>query len=218
MNIAHWLLGIGDRHLLNVLLNFKNGRVIGIDFNLCFGAASRDLPVPELMPFRLTPQFVNVMNPMQVSGIITKCMTHSLRCFRNSKKLLKACMEVFVREPAIDWLDAAKDCYQKRTDDDVELVVADWNPSLRIELASEKLNGMNPRKVLTTELSIGAVSQRSDYLRGYLRVVNGDPQHNKRAIVADVNLTVEDQVASLIDLASDPVVLGVTYSGWCPWI
>lgn len=37
MNIAHWLLGIGDRHLSNILMDMKNGRLIGIDFGIAFG-------------------------------------------------------------------------------------------------------------------------------------------------------------------------------------
>lgn len=108
MNIAHWILGIGDRHLSNVLLNVKTGRLVGIDFGLSFGAATRDQAIPELVPFRLTPQFVNVMSPLGVAGLISKCMIHSLHCFKTSKKLLMACMDVFVREPSIDWLISAR--------------------------------------------------------------------------------------------------------------
>lgn len=108
MSIAHWILGIGDRHLSNVLLNIKTGRLVGIDFGLSFGAATRDQAIPELVPFRLTPQFVNVMSPLGVTGLISKCMNHSLRCFKSSKKLLMACMDVFIKEPSIDWLISAR--------------------------------------------------------------------------------------------------------------
>lgn len=72
LSVAHWLLGIGDRHLSNVLLNVRTGRVVGIDFGLAFGAGTRDQNVPELLPFRLTPQFVTVMSPLGLTGVITK--------------------------------------------------------------------------------------------------------------------------------------------------
>lgn len=29
MNIANWVLGIGDRHLSNILINNKNGKLVG---------------------------------------------------------------------------------------------------------------------------------------------------------------------------------------------
>lgn len=63
----------------NILFDKKNGYLIGIDFGVAFGNATRNLPIPELIPFRLTPHFVNVLEPMGVSGLIKKNMTHTLR-------------------------------------------------------------------------------------------------------------------------------------------
>lgn len=34
MNIAHWVLGIGDRHLDNFVVDMRNAQLIGIDFNM----------------------------------------------------------------------------------------------------------------------------------------------------------------------------------------
>lgn len=34
MNIAHWVLGIGDRHLDNFVMDKRNAQLIGIDFNM----------------------------------------------------------------------------------------------------------------------------------------------------------------------------------------
>ena len=48
-----YLLGIGDRHLENFLVNTTDGEVLGIDFGLSFGAGVQ-LAIPELVPFRLT--------------------------------------------------------------------------------------------------------------------------------------------------------------------
>ena len=54
--ISGYILGIGDRHLENFLINYSNGEVISIDFGYSFGAGI-GLAVPELMPFRLTKCF-----------------------------------------------------------------------------------------------------------------------------------------------------------------
>lgn len=46
----------------------------------------------------------------------------------------------------------------------------------------------------------------------------GDKQFNNRARMAANNLSVEDQVACLIDQATDPNILGRTWQGWEPWM
>lgn len=49
-----YLLGLGDRHLDNILLDSRTGAVVHIDFNIIF-ERGRKLRVPEVVPFRLTP-------------------------------------------------------------------------------------------------------------------------------------------------------------------
>lgn len=61
------------------------------------------LPVPELIPFRLTRQIVSLMKPMAESGLIRSVMVHSLRAFRDDPDLLLNTMDVFVKEPSLDW-------------------------------------------------------------------------------------------------------------------
>lgn len=66
--IAGYILGIGDRHLENFLVNYSNGDIVSIDFGYSFGAGL-GLSVPELIPFRLTRCFTNLMNPVGIDGI-----------------------------------------------------------------------------------------------------------------------------------------------------
>jgi len=47
------LIGIGDRHLENFLVDTTDGEVLGIDFGIAFGSGVH-LSIPELVPFRLT--------------------------------------------------------------------------------------------------------------------------------------------------------------------
>ena len=67
------------------------------------------LPYPELMPFRLTPQFTNLLLPhkeeggVRSSGELRSCMVYTLRALRNSRQLLLNLMDVFVKEPSLDW-------------------------------------------------------------------------------------------------------------------
>ena len=50
---ASYLIGIGDRHLENFLVDTTDGEVLGIDFGIAFGSGVH-LSIPELVPFRLT--------------------------------------------------------------------------------------------------------------------------------------------------------------------
>lgn len=55
------------------------------------------------MPFRLTRQFISLMKPMAESGLIRSVMVHSFRAFRDEPELLLNTMDVFVKEPSLDW-------------------------------------------------------------------------------------------------------------------
>lgn len=39
--ISHWILGIGDRHPNNFMVNMETGGMIGIDFGHAFGTATQ---------------------------------------------------------------------------------------------------------------------------------------------------------------------------------
>ena len=59
---CQYILGIGDRHLSNWLVDMSTGGVVGIDFGIAFGHGAINIPVPELMPMRLTRQILEVID------------------------------------------------------------------------------------------------------------------------------------------------------------
>ncbi len=50
-SIAGYLLGLGDRHADNMLLDQASAEVVHIDYNVCFEKGAK-LRVPETVPFR----------------------------------------------------------------------------------------------------------------------------------------------------------------------
>ncbi|KAL1403306.1 hypothetical protein pipiens_019428, partial [Culex pipiens pipiens] len=193
MNVACWILGIGDRHMENVLIDRSNGRVAGVDFGIAFGAATRDRQNPEMVPFRLTPQFVSVMEPMRTAGLMRKSSVYTLACLRRSWKLLKSSLEVFVREPTLDWLEAARYRFQQ----DENKAAFAWDPQTRINIAIRKLNGANPKVLVAEELRLGQVAQNPEYLAGYLKLLQVSVPN-----LAEGNLSVEQQVECLLQMAT----------------
>lgn len=140
----------------NILMNYV--AILGIDYGIAFGSATRNQQIPEMIPFRLTPQFVSAINPLETTGIIKNCMIHTLRAFRNEQKLLMSCMEVFVLEPTIDWLQVVvqQNYYGEET---VASSDSNWDPLLRLQVARRKLIGDNPLALMAEDLKGGVTGQ-----------------------------------------------------------
>ena len=56
----------------------NRGELIAIDFGHAFGSATSLLGVPELIPFRLSRQMVEVMAPYRAGGLYQHTMTRVL--------------------------------------------------------------------------------------------------------------------------------------------
>lgn len=58
--VAGYIIGLGDRHSHNILLDRKTAEVVHIDLGVAF-EQGRFLNTPELVPFRLTSNIVDGM-------------------------------------------------------------------------------------------------------------------------------------------------------------
>ena len=58
----------------------------------------------------------------------------------------------------------------------------------------------------------------TEAFKAFENVVLGDVKDNVGAELPNTGLSVEQQVAALIDQATDPNILGRTYGGWEPWM
>lgn len=110
------------------------------------GSATLDLPVPELVPFRLTPQLTAILEPIGTSGLLEKSMVHVLRVLRNSKHILLACINVFVQDPIVDWFHLIK-CSSGIEKKDIQAKL-----ELRINSVQHKLEGYNPKEICISDL------------------------------------------------------------------
>ncbi|KAM7390735.1 hypothetical protein PAMA_008770 [Pampus argenteus] len=216
--VSHWILGIGDRHLSNFMINIETGGMIGIDFGHAFGSATQFLPVPELMPFRLTRQFVTLMQPLKESGLIQSIMVHSLRAYRAEPDLLLNTMDVFVKEPLLDWKNFELKQLKKggTWTESVNTKEINWYPLQKVNFARRKLEGANPAAITSEELQLGF--EKDAAFTGMQSVALGTAEHNIRARLPAADLTVEKQVDCLLDQAMDPNVLGRVWAGWEPWV
>uniref|UniRef100_A0A8C8B914 DNA-dependent protein kinase catalytic subunit n=1 Tax=Otus sunia TaxID=257818 RepID=A0A8C8B914_9STRI len=218
MCISHWILGIGDRHLSNFMINKEKGGMVGIDFGYAFGSATQFLPVPELMPFRLTRQFVNLMMPVREWGLIYSVMVHTLRAYRVDPDLLISTMDVFVKEPSLDWKNFEQRQLKKGGTwiKEINTSEVNWYPLQKVNYVKRKLTGANPATITCDELRLG--HEKSPYYSDFAAVARGNADHNIRAKEPEDGLSEETQVRCLIDQATDPNILGRVWEGWEPWM
>ncbi|OUC43438.1 putative phosphatidylinositol 3- and 4-kinase, partial [Trichinella nativa] len=100
--IIGYVIGLGDRHLDNLLVNLETGEVVNIDYNVCF-EKGKLLRVPETVPFRLTQNIVNALGISGVEGEFRISCENVLRLFREHKNTFVTLLETFVHDPLIDW-------------------------------------------------------------------------------------------------------------------
>merc|ERR1711974_380852 len=68
MSMVGYVLGLGDRHPSNLLLDKNNGKILHIDFGDCFEVAMTREKFPEKIPFRLTRMLINAMEVAGIEG------------------------------------------------------------------------------------------------------------------------------------------------------
>lgn len=93
---AGYLAGVGDRHADNVLLQAATGELVHIDFGYSFGAGTQVVPIPELVPFRLTPQLQAALAPAAAAAVLEPALAAALAALSgpSARQLLGAVMEV----------------------------------------------------------------------------------------------------------------------------
>ncbi|XP_066151447.1 serine/threonine-protein kinase SMG1 [Euwallacea fornicatus] len=102
MSIIGYIIGLGDRHLDNVLIDLLTGDVVHIDYNVCF-EKGKTLRVPEKVPFRLTPNIKEALGITGVEGIFRLACENVLKTMRKGRETLLTLLEAFVYDPLIDW-------------------------------------------------------------------------------------------------------------------
>ena len=101
-SVVGYVIGLGDRHLDNILVDLNKGRVLHIDFNVCF-EKGKQLQVAETVPFRLTQNMVKALGPTGIEGPFRIACEHAMRVMRINKEVLLTLLETFIYDPLVDW-------------------------------------------------------------------------------------------------------------------
>lgn len=206
MSMVGYILGLGDRHPSNLLLDRITGKVIHIDFGDCFEAAILREKYPEKVPFRLTRMLTHAMEVSGIEGSFRITCEKVMRVLRDNKESLMAILEAFAFDPLIHWgFDLPTQTIAERTGIELPLT----NPSELLR-----------KGAITVEEAAKMEMEQNTEIRNarammVLRRINDKLTGND--FRKSDSLDIPDQVDKLIQQATSVENLCQHYIGWCPF-
>jgi len=198
ISILGHILGLGDRHCHNILLDEKSGEVVHIDLGVAF-EAGRVLPVPEVVPFRLTRDLVDAMGYTKTEGVFRRCCEFTLDALREEREAIMTLLNVLRYDPLYSWsvspLKAKK--IQQQQDRD----------QANSEAAEKEAKEIKEK----AELQVQATKKREDDTGEAGRALAVVEKKLSKA------LSTSATVAELVQQATDERNLAVLYSGWAAY-
>ena len=101
-SIAGYIIGLGDRHFGNILIDSQTAEVVHIDFGVAF-EQGKTLRTPELVPFRLTRDLVDGMGITGVEGPMRRSCEECLSVLRSNQESILTCVGVLINDPLYQW-------------------------------------------------------------------------------------------------------------------
>ncbi|XP_069700137.1 serine-protein kinase ATM isoform X2 [Periplaneta americana] len=97
-----YILGLGDRHPVNILIDKSTAEVIHIDFGIAF-EQGQILPTPETVPFRLTRDLEDGMGVSGIEGVFRRCCEKTMSVLRQNQETILTILEVLLYDPLYAW-------------------------------------------------------------------------------------------------------------------
>lgn len=188
-SILGYIVGLGDRHCHNIIIDRTTGHVIHIDLNMIFDAG-RMLHIPERVPFRLTRDMVDGLGPSGVGGPFFTSAEMTLTLLRKQAATIVVLLEVFKYDTLQRW-----DPVPLKT---ARRMIAEHETALRgTALCAGTGKGDGCKEANRT------LARVQDKLKG---VEDG------------ATLSVRAQLNLLIQMATSPELLCQMFHGWQPWM
>uniref|UniRef100_A0A182QR64 Serine/threonine-protein kinase ATM n=1 Tax=Anopheles farauti TaxID=69004 RepID=A0A182QR64_9DIPT len=192
-----YVLGIGDRHVQNILIDKRTGEIIHIDFGIAF-EMGKNLPTPETIPFRLTRDIVDGMGINGVEGVFKTSCEKTMEVLRNSHTVISTILEVLLYDPLYSWNVLSN---KKATRRQQEAFLSDSGDKLAADGGDQQMElPMGGDINVTAERTLMQVEKK---LQG---------------TEDDKYISVEGQVQMLIFNATNERNLCQLFAGWQPYL
>jgi len=225
MSMVGYILGLGDRHPCNLMLDRLSGKIVHIDLGDCFEVAMHREKFPERIPFRLTRMLINAMEVSGIEGNFRSTCESVMHVLRANRESVMAVLEAFVYDPLINWrlLKTTKAAMHGSPQEDGNVN----KDEIRMEAESIVKSMMTPTRRLRDERDVdvlkqigpdGEVEMDSEVLNAKALSVIGrvEAKLNGKDFGTAV-LDVQAQVEKLIRQATSHSNLCQCYIGWCPF-
>lgn len=238
MSMVGYILGLGDRHPSNLMLDRLSGKILHIDFGDCFEVAMTREKFPEKIPFRLTRMLIKAMEVTGIEGTYRRTCESVMSVLRRNKDSLMAVLEAFVYDPLLNWrlLDTAaergnrsRNAGNTATDGSLDDSLEDTADLMSI--GNQMRMMVPPIEAFIAQAEAGVAAAPAG-AAAEADVHNPTEVTNKKArcIVDRVKqkltgndfntqeeITVQRQVDLLIQQATNNENLCQCYIGWCPF-
>jgi FKBP12-rapamycin complex-associated protein len=102
-SIAGYILGLGDRHMMNIMMKTKSGKLVHIDFGDCFEVAIKRSQFPEKVPFRLSRQLVSALELAGIRGTLKSACQMIMTLLRDNVDEIRGLLSMFIYDPLKQW-------------------------------------------------------------------------------------------------------------------
>ena len=99
--MTSFIVGLGDRHPGNIMINIKNGEIIHIDFGYV-ALKGLSLQVPEIVDFRFTINLRKNLGLFEENGLFNYICIKTLKTFKEYYKTLSSRIEYYQFDPLFD--------------------------------------------------------------------------------------------------------------------
>ncbi|TDH68610.1 hypothetical protein CCR75_000959 [Bremia lactucae] len=195
------IVGLGDRHGENILIDCTNGECVHVDFDCLFDKGLK-LTKPEIVPFRLTPNMIDAFGITGYEGVFRRVSEVTMELLRENKATLRSVLESFIHDPLVEWGRRGKAIQSSSS-----------SGKSAAELSSERSKQETRRVLKTIDDRLRGIYNLSNALRP--RVL---PSHRNSPETDTLPLSVQGQVDKLIHEATSHENLAQMYIGWMPFL
>ncbi|KAG8966808.1 Serine/threonine-protein kinase tel1 [Tulasnella sp. 419] len=207
-SIVGHIIGLGDRHVSNILMHQYTGEVVHIDLGIAFDQGKL-LKIPETVPFRLTADMVDGLGSTGTEGVFRRCAEETLRVLRDQSKIVMTVLEVFKTDPLHSW--TAHPIKVRR---------------IQETHASDRGAAHQQNVGTTSTIDTYALGIQGDMLLGIggLRMESDTVEEQADRALSSVakklekKMSVSHVVNELIMTATDVGNLAKLFQGWRPWL
>ncbi|KIY53078.1 hypothetical protein FISHEDRAFT_34031 [Fistulina hepatica ATCC 64428] len=160
MSMVGYILGLGDRHCENILLDITTGDVVHVDFN-CLFDKGKTLEVPERVPFRLTQNLIDGLGVTGIEGVFRIACEVTFQLLRDNKDSLMSVLDAFIHDPLVEWEDEKRRQERRGRHHNQVKINADLLATAKNALnpIERKLKGIVSRQNTAKEANTGNVVQ-----------------------------------------------------------